>query len=686
MKKIIKFGKSKPLFLAILSVVTIMFLLFGTGLAKEKSAAELNSLQDSTTSGVAASSLENNQKSPVPSDNNPASTKPRIYKKDVLLLKFKPGVSRAKMKNTYNRFGVSEVKNINDVVHVIKVQEHALEKIQFALSHNPVVEFVEKDYLMEQNIASNDPRTGTQYHVSLMHYPEAWNISTGISDVIVAAPDSGILSSHEDLKNVLLMDLALNTVDHTNNTEPTHYHGTATAGCIGADTNNNIGIASAPWHKKIIPLKISNQDSGSAYISDMVEAINYAADNGAKVVSISYGGAGSSSIKSAAAYLNQKGGLYFMSAGNSGQYEAYQGYGGNWPETIIVAATTVADRRALFSSYGEYVDISAPGSSVHTTNAYGGYGYYSGTSFSSPVAASVAALLFSAYPNANHVEVEQALLAGVTDLGTVGYDVYYGHGRVDAYGAMSAMESMIPDTTPPTVSINSPADGAKINSDTTILVGASDLYGISKVELYINGQLYNTDYSGENEVYSFYWDLTNYENGPYDLTAKAFDTSDNTNTDLVSVTVEKDTNEPAIQIIYPVDGSTMLEKFIQVTTETSENTIQVDFYIKGDYKATDTAAPFTYKFNSQPYDSQTISIKTVAFSSTGLSAENTSIVTIGGSDDDESETRTQCNDNKDNDRDGGCDFDGCYIGGGPNRAWYDKDEQCINSADTSEAN
>ncbi|MCK5176765.1 MAG: hypothetical protein KAQ92_03505, partial [Candidatus Aenigmarchaeota archaeon] len=223
MKKIIKFGKSKPLFLAILSVVTIMFLLFGTGLAKEKSAAELNSLQDSTTSGVAASSLENNQKSPVPSDNNPASTKPRIYKKDVLLLKFKPGVSRAKMKNTYNRFGVSEVKNINDVVHVIKVQEHALEKIQFALSHNPVVEFVEKDYLMEQNIASNDPRTGTQYHVSRMHYPEAWNISTGISDVIVAAPDSGILSSHEDLKNVLLMDLALNTVDHTNNTEPTHY-------------------------------------------------------------------------------------------------------------------------------------------------------------------------------------------------------------------------------------------------------------------------------------------------------------------------------------------------------------------------------------------------------------------------------------------------------------------------------
>ncbi len=567
---------------------------------------------------------------PAPQKETPVATygnETPSFKKDTLLVKFKPGVSEGKKQEVYNRMGISEAKNVKGM-RAIKVSSDDIESIQSVLANDPAVEFVEKDYYVQPLLMSNDPYAGSQYTVNIVRYPDAWNISTGSAEVIVAAPDTGVLSSHPDLKNVLLMGLAKNTVDGTANTEPGYSHGTATAGCLAADTNNMIGIASAPWYKKMIPLKISNAADGYAYYSDMAEAITYAADHGAKVVSLSYAGIGSSTIRSAASYLRQKGGLFFMAAGNTGIYESFQG-GANWPETIGVAATTSSDTRASFSSYGEFVDISAPGVSVFTTSSSGDYGYWSGTSFASPNVASVAALLFSAYPTAKAADIEQALYAGAKDLGTPGYDVYFGYGRVDALGAMQAMHDTPPDTTPPSVSINYPANNSTIVTDITVKVGAVDLSGINKAELYINGALYDTAYTGANDVYSFYWDLDNYTNGPCTLTAKAYDNSGNSNTAMVYVTVKKDTTPPAIQITSPLNGANVSGNSLYVSTSASSaNIAQVDFYVNGLFKASDNAAPFTYNLNIKSYKGKTITIKAVATAVNGLTAESSVVVYI----------------------------------------------------------
>ena len=608
----------------------------------------------------------------------PKSSANNGFKKDILIIKFKEGVTEDSKDKLMKRYKLQKEKDIKSGIHIIKVPVNSLEKVKQALSKNPKIEFVEKDMLVQATLTADDPRSSSQYHINLMHYPGAWNISTGTAEIIVANPDSGILSSHEDLKDVLLTELSYNSADGSNNSEPITGHGTATAGCIGADTNNSIGISSAPWKKKIIPIRITNSPDGWAYYSHMVEGMTYAADNGAKVISLSYGGIGSYSIKSAAGYIKEKGGLFFMSAGNSGSYETHQAEG-NWDEIIGVSATTSSDTRSSFSSYGNYVDISAPGTAVYTTSG-SGYGSWSGTSFSSPLAASVAALLFSAYPAASNHEVEQAIFTGAKDLGEPGYDIYYGHGRVDAQGAIEAMQDRPIDTTAPTVSINYPTENEKIAADKTIEVGAIDLFGISKVELYINKTLYGTDNSANSDIYDFYWDISAFENGEYELFAIAYDTSGNTANDTVSVMLEKDTNFPEITVTTPAEGSTISEKFSTIIALASENTASVDFHINGAFKGTDSSSPFSYKLNTRPYDRQTIIIKATAYTAGGLSTY-TSVSARVDLNPTVSET-TECSDGKDNDGDKKCDHAGCY----KNRnIFYEADPQCSGPEDDSES-
>ncbi len=265
------------------------------------------------------SSIENakNIQTPENSANNG-------FKKDILIIKFKEGLTEDSKDKLMKRYKLQKEKDIKSGIHIIKVPTNSLEKVKQALSNNPKIEFVEKDMLVQATLTADDPRSSSQYYVNLMHYPGAWNISTGTAEIIVANPDSGILSSHEDLKDVLLTELSYNSADGSSNSEPITGHGTATAGCIGADTNNSIGISSTSWKKKIIPIRITNSPDGWAYYSDMVEGVTYAVDNGAKVISLSYGGIGSYSLKSAGGYVKENGGLFFMSAGNSGSYETHQ--------------------------------------------------------------------------------------------------------------------------------------------------------------------------------------------------------------------------------------------------------------------------------------------------------------------------------------------------------------------------
>ncbi len=245
---------------------------------------------------------------------------------------------------------------------------------------------------------------------------------------------------------------------------------------------------------------------------------------------------------------------------------------------------------------------------------------------------------------------------------------------------MEAMQDRPIDTTPPTVSINNPTENEKIAADTTIEVGAIDLFDISKVELYINKTLYGTDNSANSDIYDFYWDISTFENGEYKLLAVAYDTSGNTANDTVSIMLEKDTNFPEISVTTPAEGSIISEKFSTIIASASDNTVSVDFHINGAFKGTDSSSPFSYKFNTRPYDKETIIIKATAYTAGGLLTYTSVSARV-----DLNPTVTEkpeCSDGKDNDGDKKCDHAGCDKN---KNIFYPPDPQCSGPEDDSES-
>ena len=180
--------------------------------------------------------------------------------------------------------------------------------------------------------------------------------------------------------------------------------------------------------------------------------------------------AGSSSIISAAEYLQNKGGLVFASAGNNGT----QDNTAPTPSMIVVSATDPNDNLYSWSSYGSFVTLSAPGD-VWTTSNGSGYQESMGTSFSSPLTAAVGALVMAANPNLSSASVQNILQSTAVDLGAAGKDSYYGYGRVNASAAVqAALSSPVADTTPPTTVISSPTASSSVSGIVPVTGSASD--------------------------------------------------------------------------------------------------------------------------------------------------------------------------------------------------------------------
>lgn len=325
------------------------------------------------------------------------------------------------------------------------------------LDKSGYVEFAEPDYAMEPTAEPNDTFFAQQWHHTNVNSRQAWDMTTGTSSVLVAVCDTGFDASHPDLGPNLRMDLAFNAQDGSTYTDDANGHGTGSAGTLGAVGNNGIGVAGANWQVDIIPVRIAISDqNSSAYISTMATCIEYATDNNARVVNLSYGGIQYSTIDAAAQYLRANNGLLFMSAGNSGQeHSTYP----DFTSFVGVGATDRDDTRASFSSWGTYVDITAPGVDIATTYPDDQYVYYSGTSFSSPLTAGIAALMVAANPAITPAEIENGLFSTAVDIGAAGDDNVFGHGLVDAFAAVS-FALQLGDFEPPVANLsvaNNPA-------------------------------------------------------------------------------------------------------------------------------------------------------------------------------------------------------------------------------------
>ncbi|MBM4040618.1 MAG: PKD domain-containing protein [Planctomycetes bacterium] len=316
------------------------------------------------------------------------------------------------------------------------------------------VAFAEPDRLVQPVALPNDPYYGRQWQHARINCPGAWDITTGNTSVLVAVCDTGVSSSHPDLAANLQLP-GYNTADGSTNTAPVYDHGTGVAGCIGAVGNNGAGVAGVAWRVKILPIRITNRSDGAAYISDAAEGIRHAADQGAKVVNLSYLMAGYATIDSAAEYLRGKGGLLFVAAGNDAQDPG-------WPDFasfIAVGATDSADAKAGFSNFGAFIDVVAPGVSVYSTSGSSSYAYMSGTSFASPIAAGLAALICAVNPSFNPGEVENIIFSTCKDLGAAGDDEVFGHGRIDAAAAIARAANVPPNAPPLAVAAANPTSG-----------------------------------------------------------------------------------------------------------------------------------------------------------------------------------------------------------------------------------
>jgi len=325
-----------------------------------------------------------------------------------VLVKFKPSYA-SQASQIVRQMGGSIVKTIHGLdIHVVKLGAGkpvptAVQQLRGLSS----VKYAEPNYYKEFHRVPNDPEYPKQYAPRIIGAEAAWDRTTGKSSVLVAIIDSGVDMDHPDLVGNMVSGYDFGEGDADPNDDVVG-HGTHVAGIAAAHTDNGIGIAGVGWNSKILPLKIATA-AGGVSLDGAVAAIKYAADRGAKVINMSFGGYGApESEREAVDYAWAKGSLLFASSGNDGISEV--SYPAGFENVISVGATDSNDLAADFSNFGPTVDIAAPGVLVQSTVVGGGYEAWDGTSMSCPVAAGAAALLFSyGRPGLTNVEVRRAI-------------------------------------------------------------------------------------------------------------------------------------------------------------------------------------------------------------------------------------------------------------------------------------
>jgi thermitase len=369
-----------------------------------------------------------------------------------ILVKFKPGVGQSGAQQALSAQNLNAASAANAVpsLGVLKVPVNSGQELAevAALRGDPNVLYAEPDYVAHaQPTTPNDPHYASQWGLSKIGAPAAWDMTAGSSAVIIAIVDTGIDLTHPDLNCAGKLTAARwNFVAGNNSPNDDNGHGTHVAGIAAACGNNGIGVAGVAWGARLMPVKVLDS-SGSGYYSDIADGIIYAVDNGAKVVNLSLGGTGSSStLSDAIQYAHDHGVLVVVAAGNCAQGGSSCDnvsnpimYPAAYPAALAVAATDSGDNWANFSEHRPYVSVAAPGVSIYSTIRGGSYSTLSGTSMATPYVSGLAALLWSFAPSLTVDQVESAIESTADDLGAPGKDDYFGYGRINAGRALSSL-------------------------------------------------------------------------------------------------------------------------------------------------------------------------------------------------------------------------------------------------------
>jgi subtilisin family serine protease len=344
--------------------------------------------------------------------------------------------------------------------------------------------------------APNDPYYGNQWYLAKIKADSAWEKITDSPDIVIAVIDSGIQVSHPDLAANIWQnkqEKPNNGVDDDRNgfiddyngwdfvgnvpdpspkfssgwTEAGVSHGTMIAGIIAAQGNNQFGVAGVTWRAQIMPLKVLN-DKGEGRISDVIRAIDYAVNNGADIINLSFVSFNYSEAMQEAIRRAHKAGVIIVAAAGNEQ-SAGEGYDidktpiypacydGSFSENMVigVAATDALDQKAKFSSYGSRcVDLAAPGISFFNAVSIGSDpekpdkaydGYWSGTSMATPLVSATLALISQANPELSQREIVNILFAATDNISRLNpdYPDKLGNGRLNVNKAVELAKGQL---------------------------------------------------------------------------------------------------------------------------------------------------------------------------------------------------------------------------------------------------
>lgn len=396
-----------------------------------------------------------------------------------------------------------------------------VQEVVAAYGQNPHVVYAQPNYLNQLCVVPDDSLYREQWALAKMQMPAAWDIERGSQDVIVGMVDSGIDYDHRDLAANIWINPGedlngdgradssdFNGIDDDGNgyvddirgwdfTDAPQFaglgdyrerdndpyddlgHGTHISGIVAAMADNGIGVAGMSWHSKLMPLRAAFRMTLGAFLEDddVSASIVYAADNGAQVINMSWGDPRLSPlVRDVVAYSYAKGCVLVAAAGNAGDDD--QGgvfYPAGFDETIAVGASTSYDQRATFSSFGQNLDVLAPGSSILSTFPEDEYGTLGGTSMATAHVSGLAALVLSRDATLSSEEVRQIISASAVDLGPSGWDPEHGNGRIDGLRALSMERTAV-------VRISDPQTGTGVDSQ-VVVVGTAlgpyvDCYGL----------------------------------------------------------------------------------------------------------------------------------------------------------------------------------------------------------------
>ncbi|MEK7521913.1 MAG: tandem-95 repeat protein [Patescibacteria group bacterium] len=409
------------------------------------------------------------------------------YKENEINLENPDGrLEAAIFESQHNLNKEDEIKDLN--IQVLSSDTKSTGQLLAELKSDPNIERVEPNRVRKVTLTPNDTNftslwglnnTGQTLNGTAgtadadIDAPEAWDLeNSSQTDIVVAVLDTGVLHTHPDLAGNMwdgssckdedggtivggCPNHGWDFVNNDNNPTDDNGHGTHVAGTIAADANNSQGIigVSIGDNLKIMAVKILGAD-GYGTLSDELKAINFARQNGAKVINASLGASGFSQEEKNA--IDAFSGLFVAAAGNGGSDGVGDNNDGSNPEypcsvtssnVVCVAATTQSDILASFSNYGATsVDVGAPGVNIYSTYFDGGYAFLQGTSMATPHVAGLAGLLFSYSPSLSTSDVKTKILNSGDSVSSLNGNTVTGK-RINAYQALLQTDTSAPTIT-----------------------------------------------------------------------------------------------------------------------------------------------------------------------------------------------------------------------------------------------